>query len=210
MQLSALSREAGVPIATIKFYLRERLLPPGTAPTGGHAEYGPAHLRRLRLIRALVQVGDLSLASVAGILAAVDDPDVSVHAAIGVAHRAIAARAIADADPDDAAIDARADVDRFLGGLGWSVSADAPDRDALASALRTLRDLGWTVDADVFGRYATAADRLARWELTRMPDGIDRELAVENAVVGTVVFGAAFAALRRLAEERHSAARFAR
>lgn len=207
MRLSELSRESDLPIPTIKFYLREGLLPPGDARGAGPAEYSAVHLRRLRLIRALAQVGDLPLSTIADILVTIDDDDVSVHGALGAAHYALAAGGARNAGSPE--LDgARAEVDTFLDGLGWVLKPDAPDRDELASALVMLRSLGWKVDTRVFTRYAKAADRLAGWEVAQMPEGVEREIAVENAVVGTVVFESVLTALRRLAEEHHSAARF--
>ena len=207
MQLSELSRETGLPIPTIKYYLREGLLAPGEPLGSGRAEYGASHVRRLRLIRALAQVGDLPLSTIDRILVAIDDDSVSLHEALGVAHYALAQRGALNAGSPELA-DARVEVDAFLDDLGWTIEAAAPDRDELASALGTLRRLGWNVDAGVFARYARAADKLAAWELRQNPGDIDRERAVENAVVGTVVFEAVLAALRRLAQEHHSAARF--
>src|SRR5439155_716721 len=64
MKMSELSRASGVPIATIKFYLREKLLPAGRATAATQAQYDEKHLARLRLIRALVDVGGLPLAAV--------------------------------------------------------------------------------------------------------------------------------------------------
>jgi DNA-binding transcriptional MerR regulator len=208
VRLSELSRQSELPIPTIKFYLREGLLPTGDSTDVGRAEYTAAHLRRLRLIRALAQVGDLALSTIAEVLATIDDDDVTVHDALGSAHYALAARGarnVGSAELDEA----REEVDAFLDGLGWTLKPDAPDRDELASALVTLRSLGWKTDARAFMRYAKAADRLARWEIAQMPEGVERETAVENAVVGTVVFESVLSALRRLAEEHHSAARFA-
>ncbi len=166
----------------------------------------PTHVRRLRLIRALAQVGDLPLESIAEILRAIDDNELSVHRAIGVAHYALARRGATNAGSPELD-EVKTQVDRFIDDR-WTVDAAAPDRDELASALLTLQRLGWQVDTRVFERYAKAADRIASWELSRVPDGVERERAVENAVVGTVVLEAVFAALRRLAEEHHSAIRF--
>ena len=61
MRIAELSTRSGTSIASIKYYLREGLLAPGT-PTGrNQADYGEAHLYRLRLIRALIDVGGLSV-----------------------------------------------------------------------------------------------------------------------------------------------------
>ena len=209
MRISELSRASGVPLPTVKYYLRERLLPPGT-PTGpNQADYGQAHLHRLRLIRVLMEVGGLGVGAVRGVLDAIDDQRLDLHDLLGVAHQALGPRPQPGPPPQDVAR-ARADVDRFLAGLGWRVGAETPARFALADALVALRRLGRDVDADVFAPYAKLADALAARELDSIPADAPRAEAVERAVVGTVVFEAALLALRRLAQAHHSAERFAR
>jgi DNA-binding transcriptional MerR regulator len=210
MRISELSRSTGVTVPTIKFYLREAILPPGRRTAANQAEYDDGHVRRLRLIRALAEVGGLPLATVRDVLRAVDDPSVPMHDAIGIAHRALAPELEEPADP--AVADARGEVDRFLDRLGWQVSPDAPARDELALVLVTLRGLGWpNADTRLFARYARAADRLATGEIERTArPAATRAEIVERAVVGTVVFDAVLSALRRLAQEHRSAARFAR
>jgi hypothetical protein len=103
---------------------------------------------------------------------------------------------------------ARVDVDRFVEGLGWHVSPDAPSRQMLADALLALRRLGWIVAPEAFDRYAEAAGRLAEEEVERTPVGASRAETVEYVVVGTVVFEVVLAALRRMAQEHYSAERF--
>lgn len=205
MRISELSRATGVSVPAIKFYLREAILPPGRRTAANQAEYDESHIHRLRLIRALVEVGRLPLATVHEVLRAVDDPSVPMHEALGIAHRALAPRL---GDGDDAAVgQARAEVDGFLERLGWEVSPDAPGRDELAVALATLRRLGWpNADTRLFEHYARAADRLAAREVERTtPTGATRAEMMERVVLGTVVFGAVLSALRRLAQERRSA-----
>ncbi|GMA88788.1 hypothetical protein GCM10025868_40380 [Angustibacter aerolatus] len=46
-----------MPVATVKYYLREGLLPPGTPTSRTQAQYDEEHVRRLRLVRALLDVG---------------------------------------------------------------------------------------------------------------------------------------------------------
>src|SRR5438876_519216 len=87
MLMAELSRSSGVPVATIKYYLREGLLPPGTATSATRAEYGEAHLRRLRLIRALVEIGEIPVAAIGHILAVVDDEAASLHVMLGAVDR---------------------------------------------------------------------------------------------------------------------------
>lgn len=207
MRISELSDASGVPIPTIKFYLREHILQPGRPLAANQAEYDEHHVRRLRLIRALAEVGGIPLATVKEILQAVDDPDLPIHEALGTAHRALGPN-LGQAD-DPAVAEARGEVDRFLEELGWDVGADSPGRHELAVALATLRRLGWpNATPHLFERYAKAADRLAALEVRRTtPAGRTRAETVERAVIGTVVFDAVLSALRRLAQERHSAER---
>ena len=206
VRISELSRAADVPIPTIKFYLRERLLPPGRPLATKRADYGEDHVRRLRLIRALIDVGQLPLSTVRTILAAVDDPELPIHDALGTAHGALGPD-LRDAGPDVA--ETRDEIDEFVRDLGWDVSPDSPPRNELAVALATLRRMGWTdAHAGMFTRYARAADRLAATEVRRTtPKGASRAETMERVVVGTVVFDAVLSALRRLAQEHHSAQR---
>jgi hypothetical protein len=60
----------------------------------------------------------------------------------------------------------------------------------------------------VFRPYAEVADELAASELATVPSAGPRAETVERVVVGTVVFEAALAALRRLAQAHHAAAHF--
>ena len=206
MKVAALSRESGVSVATIKYYIREGLLEPGTPTAPNQAEYDESHLHRLRLIRVLIDVGGLGIGAVRGVLEAISDPALSLHDLLGVAHRSLGPAPDRAAVPEDVAR-AREEVDEFVDGLGWQVDGAHPARRARADALVALRRLGRDDPVQVFRRYAEVADDLAAWELQTVPAG-SRADAVEGAVVGTVVFEAALVALRRLAQAHHSALRF--
>jgi hypothetical protein len=96
-----------------------------------------------------------------------------------------------------------------LADLGWEVDPEAPGRRALAQTLMTLRRLGQEIDVKDFEPYARAADRIAEREVASIDAGEPRGMVVEEIVLGTVAFEAALTALRRLAQERHAAKRFA-
>ena len=59
MRLAELSERSGVSAAMIKYYLRQGMLAPGRKVGATTAEYDESHLRRLRLVRALIEVGRL-------------------------------------------------------------------------------------------------------------------------------------------------------
>lgn len=212
MQISELSAASGVPIPTIKYYLREGLLPQGEQTARTRARYGERHLHRLRLIRALIEVGGLPLASIREVIAAVEDETLSVHEMLGTAHYALSPKADqpvpADDDPAARAAwrEVHAEVDRLLADLGWRVRPDAPTRDELARILLAMRRLGLPGTAESLMPYAEAALRLVRdHEMVNTPLDGPRDRAVENVVVGTVMYGKVFDVLRRIAHESESA-----
>lgn len=204
VRISELAEAAEVPVATVKYYLREGLLPPGRATAPNQAIYDIPHLRRLRLIRVLREVGGLSIAAIGQVVAVIDDPRRPLHQVLGAAHRAISP---APPPQDASGPPESGEVDAFLGRLGWKVSRQAPDRRELAGALAALRRLGYDVDVEAFLPYARAVEPIAGREVAGLPPGASRDEAVEYVVVGTVVYGQAMAALRRLAQEHHSAQR---
>jgi DNA-binding transcriptional MerR regulator len=212
--MAELSRRSGVPVATIKFYLRDGLLPPGTATAATRARYGDDHLRRLRLIRALQEIGGLPLAAISRILTAVDDASVGPHALLGAVQYAVGPRLDPDAsDPDASDPDwqaAAAEVDSLLAGLGWRVSAGAPARTLLTAALAALRRAGAPLAGPGLAEYAAAAGGLAAREVAGLPDlpAAGRAGLIEAAVTGVVLYEQVLVALRRLAQEDQSARRF--
>ena len=98
------SPTAGVPVATVKYYLREGLLPPGRrdCPPPRPTTATP-HLARLRLVRALVEMAAGSpWPRSATVLGAVDAGPATASTAVGTAHAhcgRLAAAAAADEPP---------------------------------------------------------------------------------------------------------------
>ena len=167
-----------MPVPTIKYYLREGLMLPGTATAATRAEYGEPHLRRLRLIRALLEVGGLSVASIRRIIVALDDETVSLHVLFGTVQYALAPHV--RPRPGDADWQAaEGEVDALIAGLGWQVEPDSPARGLLAEALAALGRLDQAPAGLSLRVYAEAMRRLAGLEIdsVRLPaeDGEDGE-----------------------------------
>jgi DNA-binding transcriptional MerR regulator len=208
VRISELARQAELSVPTVKYYLREGLLPGGTPTAPNQADYGEDHVRRLRLIRTLRDVGGLDIDRIRRVIAAIENESLSRHELFGVAERVGTRAGPSEATSEDRRR-ARDEVDLFIDGLGWRVRPNAAGRQELADALAALRRIGRDYGADMFRPYAEAADRMAAWEVGSIPTSEPRAVAVERMVVGTVVFGAIFDALRRLAHEHHSAGRSA-
>lgn len=204
MRISELSDRSGVALATIKYYLREGLLHQGEQVAATRAIYDDSHLRRLRLIRALLEIGRLPVAAIKQVIDAVEDESLPVHQMLGTAQYALGPAV--EPEPSDDWQAARAEADHLIDERGWTIAPDAPTRNELAQTLVTLRRLGMSTD---LSRYAETAGWLAAAELDALRLDGPRESAVEAVVLGTVLYGRAFDALRRLAHESESARRLA-
>lgn len=210
MRIAGLSAATGVSVATLKYYLREGLLHGGAATAVNQARYDESHVRRVKLIRALIEVGDLGIAEVRAVLAAVDDESQSLHEALGAAQDAMVP-AVNDSNPQFAA--ALESVEAFLVRNDLDVRHDAPVRAMLAETLVWLTEFGWglpgiVVDAAVFDSLVPGLKEQAAFEISVVPPDTDRASQVEYTVVGTMVFEVAAAAIRRMALEDASAKRF--
>jgi len=205
MRVAELSQRSGVPVPTIKFYLREGLLPGGELTSPNQATYGEHHLHRLRLIRALIDLAQVPLAQVREILRTLDS-DAPLHARIGVAHWALtpARRSVAASDADRAA--AAEQVRGLIARRGWAVAEDAPALVTLVDTVAALRSLGHGGDGERLDAYAEAAERLAAVEVARVTQEVeDPDRMAESVVIGTVLGETLIAALRLLAHESISA-----
>jgi DNA-binding transcriptional MerR regulator len=198
MWMAELSSRSGLPVPTIKYYLREGLLHPGEATGATRARYDESHVQRLRLIRALTEVARLRLETVRQVLADLHAAD-SWHDAVGSAHGRLSP--LPDRPPTAAALSR---VQELLDRQGWDLAEESPHRLALATALDAMAELGRPVSDRLLDRYAAAMRDVAEAEIGALPD--DREAAAEMAVIGTVLLEPALLSVRRIAEENASRA----
>jgi DNA-binding transcriptional MerR regulator len=217
MRLAELSERAGVTRPTIKFYIREGLLPAGDVQGRNQATYGPRHLERLALIRALREVAGLPLEVIARVVAEVDrgwDPKADP---IGQALRAIYAPPPRDRSAaDQAAIEQlRAEVRAFLRDLPWTTDDERhAAADEIADALLDVRrHLFPDYPVAALATYANAAWRLSAAEFEAAPGGArvpiraredDVAEPTRRAILATVLFDRIFGSLRRCANTMRS------
>jgi DNA-binding transcriptional MerR regulator len=198
--MSELSGATGIPVATVKYYLREGLLPAGTPVSATAASYDATHLERLRLIRALVEGAGLSIAKVRRVTQTLDSPPDTWHNMLGTAQGVLCG-------PPDEGLETTS-ADALLRRLGWAVSESSPARADLARALARLDGGGISVSTQDLDGYAAAAQAAAVIDVAALPD--TPEAALRQAIVGTVLLDTVLIALRRLAQEHVSARTFAR
>ncbi|MGC3003709.1 MerR family transcriptional regulator [Streptomyces sp. G35A] len=208
MRISELSRRSGVSNATIKYYLREGLLPPGRATAATQAEYDETHLRRLRLIRALTGVRGLSVAAAKHVLDAIAECQTDTHRLLGIVFGIWPSDAGKPETNGDGPPQESPEADALIDAMGWSVSEYNPARQVIDQTLRTLRSLGIEYDWQALLPYADLAARTARHDLDRLQTVTDPLEKAEQAVLLTFLLEPALMALRRLAQEDESIVRY--
>ncbi|MEV6164491.1 MerR family transcriptional regulator [Streptomyces sp. NPDC052052] len=211
MRLSELSEKSGVTTATIKYYLREGLLRPGHRISATQAEYDESHLRRLRLVRALIQVGRLPVATVREVLSHVDDESLGRTIRLGAALWSLPH----GPDPDEEApetVAAREEVERLLDRLDWSsvqeIGSLSPAHRALVSSVATLIRLGYPCDTEYLAGQARLMHQVAVQDLDMMETHPTEAEQVETAVAAAVLYEPLLMALRRMAQEEESTRRY--
>ena len=199
MRISELGEATGVPVHTLKFYLREGILMPGRTLSRTRADYGPEHVERVRLVRALVDQGGVAIAGVRAILEALDAPPPSRHDLLGVAACALPTTAADEpVDPQVVAV---------VDGLGWQVDPDSPAIRSLSAALRAAEAAGVGLDASLLEEYARATQGIAEVDLGVAERTTTPQDALRTVVLGTVMLDPVLVALRRVAQEAVSAQR---
>lgn len=207
MRVSELSRVTGVPVATIKYYLREGLLPSGELSPPNRARYGDAHAHRVALIRSLTDVGGMSIADVRTVLQVIDTPGIPIHDVLGATVQAITA-ARPGAGTGGEQRDAARMVDDLIARRGWQVHRTNPSRAIAEDVLARLDRLGQQRVIEALDAYAAAADLIAEADLAVVAAVEGRDARAETAVLGTLLGDVLIAALRRLAQEHVSAKQF--
>ncbi|MEU1942578.1 MerR family transcriptional regulator [Streptomyces sp. NPDC020125] len=212
MRLAELSERSGVPTATIKYYLRERLLPPGERITATKSEYGEEHLRRLRLVRSLIQVGRMPVATAREVLETAEDESLSQNARMGAAVWALPHGAEPDED-DPHAARAREQVDTVLRRMDWSHGQELGDTSPayrmLVAAIASLDRLGYPHDTEHLLVHARLAGELAVADLDLVETYDTPPERIEAVVALTVLYEPVLLSLRRLAQTEESGRRFA-
>ncbi len=155
MRISELSRRSGVPTTTIKFYIREALVPAGARSQRNQATYDEAHLERLDLIRALREVAHLPLEVVREVIDQLGKP-------------------WGEADPVGAAMDAIyrvPDRDR-------NASEQKDFEDLCAEVTSFMHDLDWVLPDTAQVAHPLNIESLAD-AITQMRRYIDPDFSVE-------------------------------
>ncbi len=206
MRMSELSAITVMPVPTLKFYLRERLLHAGERTSPNQSQYDRTHVERVRLVRALLDVGGLSVAKAATVIAALDNESTPLSSVFGVAQRAVTVptRLASSADGEGATR-----IADLCERRGWKVYPNNPGLGLAARVIDSYAELGVDIITDAaLDPYADAADIVARADLAAVAAAPTEAEMTTVVAVGTVLGDALFAGLRRIAQEAESFRRF--
>lgn len=188
-----------MPVPTIKFYLREGLLPPGERSSPNQSQYDLEHVRRLALIRGLIELGGCSLATVGEVVRATDDPAVAPAEISAILSRTVTHK-ITDR-PVDGAQPRFQLVDAMMRERGWRLTDNDEHRLTAATLLGLMQSLDLHHTTQSMRAYATAATLTA----DARPEHRTTQDA-ERAVLATLLDDALIASLRRMAQVSVTAA----
>lgn len=186
MRIAELADRAGASIATVKYYLREGVLPAGNASSPNQHSYAEYHVRRVGLVQVLVHVAKLPVEAVKRLLRAKG----STEAMGDAVHDLLVTGA-----PNRVA---QEEVDFIAGEMGWETDHSA--RWAAACALTVLLDHGVPIQRFTIAKYAQAAALVASMD-HNLYKAADDEERMEQVLIGTLVGNQLFAAFRLLAQE---------
>ncbi len=204
MRISELVERSGVPLATIKYYLREGLLMPGEASSATQASYGEDHVQRLALIRALTGVVGLSIQKTAEVIRLIERPRTDLFLTLGAAIGTLPpyAEDVPGENPRDYPL-ARTVLARH----GQIYDPDYPAVGQLDRALAAASAAGFPIDDDRLDHYNAHVRAIAEYDIAHIPDE-SAQSAIEYAVLGTALYEPVIVALRRLAHQDLARHRF--
>jgi DNA-binding transcriptional MerR regulator len=214
MKIAELSARSGVPVGTIKFYLRERLLPRGQLRARNQADYDARHLERLRLVGALTATAGVGIGEAREIIRVLEAPIPKAGAAFRMAFDRLGGRGGAAASAHEAREleQSKAAIAAFLRAMGWSVDESHGALFELARSWRAAcavwhpRWLQPTAGLEALRPFAHAMEALAEVEMPEAawrPDE-DAPATLTAAILGTVLFEPILLAMRRLAHENRA------
>jgi len=198
VRLAELSQSSGVSVATLKYYLREGLLHAGRAVSRTQADYDETHVERVRLVRALSEVGGLSLATIGRVLEVITTPGQDWITVLEAAQRSLVGREAPVGEGSGR-------TSAWLADRGWLVDPADPFIDDLDRAWAACEAVGLGLDEARMNAYADHVEGVAEIDVASVP--ADPEGAIRQVILGTVLVDPVLAALRRLAQQHASVSR---
>lgn len=202
MKMSELSTVTDVPIATIKFYIREGLVHPGVRTSRTTAVYDNTHVDRIRLTRALTEHGGLPLARVKEVLDLIESPPENHDDLLRASQHTLINALVSGSSALSCSGDEEVDVTRartWAKDHGWSLpGGDDAALRYLQRSWNACVEAGIDIEEDLMDFYAEGMDRVSDGDLQAVAQ--DAAEAVQDVIVGTVMTRPVLSALRLLAQ----------
>ncbi len=196
---------SGVAPTTFKYYIREGLVPEGERVGSNQTEYNESHVRRVRLVRALIETGGLSIAASRDVLSVMDANLGSPAYFLEAAQHALDRDAAHSRTP--ASEDARQKIiDLF--GPDAKISSHNIGIELAARALDGFSTIAFEPSPEYLSTYLASANANARVDLAALMTKTTPESIAELMVVGTVMGDVLSAGLRRLWHEAETSTVF--
>jgi DNA-binding transcriptional MerR regulator len=203
MQLKELSDRAGVSAASIKYYLREGLLPAGETVHATRAQYSDRHASRLRLIQALRQVVNLNIEQIRSLLKLADGGASRLELLAAVQRTVLGLDAVST-DRGDIRTETGDAVVRLR---NWpDVPSDA--RNAVNAHLSLMESLGVPVPLELLDAYSRALDDIAGLDISATAAPEDVNQLILTAAVGMHLHSRLVLKLLALAQASHAIRRY--
>lgn len=197
MKLGELARETGATTATLKFWMREGVLPAGELRNQTTAVYGQRHLDRVALIQTLRAEFDASIAGIRELTSLIDRPDVpplDVMEACQVIATGLGPGAT------------QGEYDGMIGELhdrlGW-LRIDSVAADVLTHALVASERVGFPYSIEMLEEYARMLDPIAASDLDSIQPEGTIDVMARNLLVAAAAQNRVLVAMNQLA---HTAA----
>ncbi len=203
MRISELSKQSAISVASIKYYLREGLLHPGTRTGVNQATYDQSHLDRLRLIHVLTKIVGLPINKTAAVLQFLSG-EANTLDALAVVQDALASESI-DKSDDLSAVEI---VQRTVAIQGWNCSEDSIAFKNATQAVAALEREKLTPIIEQLNRYANAADMIGRLDIDAISMHQNPEEMAHVMALGSILRKPALDALILLAQQHYASMRF--
>ncbi|MDT9687542.1 MerR family transcriptional regulator [Streptomyces sp. P9(2023)] len=190
--LDALSRRTRVPVRTLRSYQDLDLLPT-------LSDYDESHVRRVALVKALLDIGGLPHAEVHRLVRRVVEERPEASELLRLTQYALPTPG--SASPDQEWEWAQAWLSGLIRSWGWQVGPDNPAWQTLCQVAIACRSLDHQDIPRLFHAYAENLEAIARLEMQILREQDDPESAATRLVTVTALGDIALSAMRRLAHE---------
>lgn len=197
MKLRELAEATGVPVPSIKYWIREGILHPGTLRNQTTAVYDERHVERLELIVTLRDEFHLPIARIHELTGLIDDPTVPLVEVMEQCQ--LIATGLSREGSERALTEGYgAQVSGLVATAGWpDVSSVA--RDALATVLRDAERVGVRFDSDDLARHARALIEIATRDIEYIQPNGTRDAVARNLLRGAAAQTRVLLAVNQLA-----------